>query len=51
METKAERLAYVNEHRDATGHPRLDDSTTIDELERHERLIGENAPFGNDPWS
>ena len=47
--SKPERLEWVNEHRAAVGREPFADLSE-EELVRHEQLIAEHAPYGNDPW-
>jgi hypothetical protein len=47
---RAEQIAYINEHREATGHP-LFKSLTDDQIKSHLALIDEFAAYGQDPWS
>lgn len=43
------RTAYINEHREATGHSPFT-TLTEDEVQHHLALIDKYAAYGSDPW-
>lgn len=43
------RLEWVNSHREAVGREPFAELSD-EECTKHEQLIAEHAPYGNDPW-
>lgn len=42
-------LEFINSHRKALGYKKFK-KLSKEGIEKHLKLIAENAPFGNDPW-